>query len=142
MTTARTDNRDAMAAAQGIFDQLAAAWNNADGAAYGQAFADDADFVDIRGVHHTNAGEAIGAGHQTILDTIYRGSTIEYRIDTIRHLNDGLALVHATSTLNAPTGPLEGEHQSRITAVLTTPDDGPWRILSLHNTLIADGPGT
>ena len=50
---------------------LETTWNRADGAAFGEAFADDSDFVDIRGVHHVGRA-AIAAGHQTILDSIYR----------------------------------------------------------------------
>ena len=50
-------------------DQMAQAWNGAGGAAFGNVFADDTDFVDIRGTHHRGDGDLIGLGHQALFDS-------------------------------------------------------------------------
>jgi hypothetical protein len=42
------------------------------------------------------------------------------------------------TTLNAPTGPLAGEHNSMFSMVLVQ-DQDDWRISSFQNTLVADG---
>jgi uncharacterized protein (TIGR02246 family) len=116
------------------FARLADAWNRGDGTAYGEQFAAGADFVDIRGDHHRGA-VAIGHGHQAIFESIYARSTVTYEVDVARSLGPGVVLAIATSTLVAPSGPLQGTHNSRTTVVLSEGDDG-WSISALHNTLV------
>ena len=121
--------------AHAIFAQLEAAWNAADGAAFGAAFAAETDFVDIRGEHHRGGPEAMGHGHQAILDTIYAGSAVSYRVDVARQVAPGVVVAVATSTLDAPGGPLAGVHNSRITAVIR--DTGArWEVTAFQNTIV------
>lgn len=115
-------------------ERLERAWNAADGAAYGARFAADADFVDIRGDHHTGA-TSIGRGHQAIFDTIYAGSTTRYELETARLVGPRSIVAVLTATLDAPSGPLRGVNRSRATAVLSA-DGGEWRFASFHNTLL------
>jgi uncharacterized protein (TIGR02246 family) len=125
---------DAAAIAQAIMQRLEHAWNRADGAAFGEPFSADADFVAIRGDLHAGR-DAIAAGHQQILDTIYAGSTVRYQVLRTRELDDRVALAHTRCTINAPSGPLAGEHASTITIVLVK-HDGEYEIAAFHNTLI------
>ena len=117
--------------------ELQDAWNTADGARYGGAFAEDSDFVTIRGEHFHSAA-VIGAGHQGIFDTIYRGSTVKLELESAREVGTGVVVAVATSTLDAPAGPLQGRHRSRMTLVITEHNDRPV-VAALHNTLMADG---
>ena len=121
--------------ARGILARLDDAWNNADGDAFGEPFTEDADFVAIRGDYHRTRN-AIARGHQAIFDTIYKGSTINYELLQARALNDGVILAHARGDLNAPVGPLTGEHSSVATLVLVR-DGDRWRVAGFHNTLVA-----
>ena len=75
-------------AAAELLGRLERAWNGADGRAFGEPFAPDADFVDIRGEHHRGR-EAIAAGHQAIFDSIYEGSTVAYELTDARALGRG-----------------------------------------------------
>ncbi len=118
-----------------LIGRLERAWNEADGQAFGEPFAPDADFVDIRGEHHRGQ-EAIAAGHQAIFDSIYKGSSVDYELTGARELSDEVILAHATSVLRAPSGPLAGEHNSVLSLVLVRGSDG-WKIASFHNTLVA-----
>jgi uncharacterized protein (TIGR02246 family) len=120
-----------------ILEQLEQAWNEGDGAAFGAAFADESDFVNIRGEHHRGAAN-IGHGHQGIFDSIYAGSTVSYELDLARELTPGSILAVATSTLDAPGGPLKGIHNSRMTMVMVEQDDD-WAITAFHNTLVVQG---
>ena len=124
--TAATRETPLLQVAESIFGRLQDAWNAADGTAFGRPFAPQADFIDIR-----------GAGHQAIFNSIYADSTIGYRIDAARPLGSDHLLVHATSTLDAPAGPLAGTNQSRISAVLVRNGED-WQITALHNTLVAN----
>ncbi|MDF2702117.1 MAG: hypothetical protein K0S10_1061 [Rubrobacteraceae bacterium] len=87
-----------------LIGRLERAWNEADGLAFGEPFAADADFVDIRGEHHRGQ-EAIAAGHQAIFDPVYKGSSTDYELIQVRELSAGVIVAHATGVLRAPSGP-------------------------------------
>jgi uncharacterized protein (TIGR02246 family) len=127
-------NVDDQQAASRIVAELERAWNAADGAGFGRPFRDDADFVNIRG-EHFRTREIIARGHQAIFDTIYKGSTVRLEIMQTRALAPDVSLAHVRSSLNAPTGPLAGDHVSLMTIVLTR-QAGEWEIAALHNTLV------
>jgi|RhiMetdeSRZDD1v2_1073273.scaffolds.fasta_scaffold800152_2 uncharacterized protein (TIGR02246 family) len=126
-------------AIESIVSRLEAAWNAMDGPAFAAPFAEDADFVNIRG-DHFRGRDAIAAGHTAIFRTIYAGSTNRYELESARLLRPDVALVHVHAVLNAPQGPLEGEHGARFSMVLTKAS-GEWTIAAFHNTLEASrGP--
>ena len=121
-----------------IISELEKAWNVADGAAFARNFAEDADFVNIRGEYFRTRG-AIARGHQGIFDTIYKGSNVQYQRIGLRALVTGVLLAHVKSTLKVPSGPLAGEHNSVFTMVVVE-FQGSWRIAAFHNTLVVKGP--
>lgn len=117
--------------------QLEAAWNSADGAAFGALYASDASFVTIRG-EHVHGSAAIGAGHDGIFTTVYAGSTNRMELLRAAQVSEGVVLAVSLNTLECPTGPLAGRHQAMSTSVITRAGDnlGPWHIVSTHNTLV------
>jgi uncharacterized protein (TIGR02246 family) len=121
--------------AEQFFAAIESAWNDADGERYGAEFADVTDFVNIRGEHYHGDGSYIGAAHQGIFDSIYKGSTVRYEVDAVRQLARGVVVAHATSTLHAPSGPLTGTHNSKMTVVLVE-EGGSWKATAFHNTLV------
>jgi uncharacterized protein (TIGR02246 family) len=118
--------------------RLEAAWNAMDGAAFAAPFADDADFVNVRG-EHFRGRPAIAAGHAGIFGTIYAGSVNAYATEGARLLRPEVALVHVHSRLDVPRGPLTGHHQARFSLVCTR-EPGGWEIAAFHNTLQAATP--
>jgi uncharacterized protein (TIGR02246 family) len=129
---------DPAAIAATLLQQAERAWNNGDGPAFGAVFADESDFVDIRGGHHRGDGALIGRGHQAIFDSIYADSTISYRLEVARLLAPGCVVAVAISTLDAPGGPLRGVNHSRMTVVIAE-EDGRWCITAFQNTLVVEG---
>jgi uncharacterized protein (TIGR02246 family) len=123
---------DARQVAEPVLQRLEQAWNAADGAAFAAPFTDDADFVDIRGDHHRTR-DAIGHGHQQIMETIYRGSRVRYTLEQARRLADGVILAHSSAVLDVPGGPMAGTHRAIASWVLV-PAGGEWRIAAFHNT--------
>jgi uncharacterized protein (TIGR02246 family) len=126
---------DPLAIASAVVEQLEQAWNDADGAAWGRQFAPESDFVNIRGEHLRGDGVMIGRAHQQIFDTIYRGSTVEVRVVMARRVAPGAIVAVFASTMRAPSGPLAGTNDARITAVLTLAGNR-WMITAFHNTLV------
>ncbi len=110
------------------------AWNAADGEAYGAPFSPDADFVTIRGEHHS--GPAIAKGHQAIFDSIYRGSSVRYAVRDAREVGGNVVVAHIDAQLHVPSGPLAGDNAAVATMVLADEGDGH-RIVAYHNTLVA-----
>ena len=127
-------NDDSTTIVGDAFAQLEEAWNAADGSAFGRPFTADADFVDVRGELHRGVG-AIGAGHQGIFDSVYKGSTVKYTVLHATPIADGCLLGHVHATLDAPSGPLQGVNHSTITAVVVA-DGAGWKIRAFHNTLV------
>lgn len=128
-------NVDAVRIVTSLVAELENAWNAGDGAAFAQPFAEDADFVNIRG-EHFRTREAIARGHQGIFNSIYKGSVVRYQVAGVRAIAPEVLLAHVNATLKAPTGPLAGEHRSLFTVVLTKGPDA-WLIAAFHNTLLA-----
>src|SRR3954454_9784511 len=109
-----------------------------DGTAFAAPFADDADFVNVRGEHFQGRA-AIAGGHAGIFRTIYAGSTNQYTLEAARLLHPEVALVHVRAILDVPAGPLAGRHTARFSMVLTRASDR-WEIAAFHNTLEAATP--
>jgi uncharacterized protein (TIGR02246 family) len=126
---------DDRAALELIVARLEDAWNSGDAEAFASPFAEDADFVTIRGEHFSGR-TAIRAGHDAIFRTVYAGSANDMVVEAARLLRPELALVRVYSRLEVPQGPLTGTHGARFTLVVSR-DQGGWRIASLHNTLEA-----
>ena len=118
-----------------LVGELERAWNSADGGAFAAAFTDDADFIDIRGAHHHGRIE-IGHGHQAIFDTIYQGSNVRYSVVSATPVGDSAVIGIIAATLDAPGGPLQGVHDSRISVVVVDDAAAGWRVRSFHNTLV------
>ena len=124
------------AAIRAIVAGLEASWNAADGAGYGTAFAEDADFVNVYG-HHFHGRAVIAAGHQQIFETVYRGSRIAGTVEGVRAIGPGVALARVAYYLRIPRDGAEHEARARATLVLTNGGAG-WRIAAFHNTPIAE----
>ncbi len=116
-----------------VLRSLEQAWNIGDAAAFGARMAEDADFVTIR-ADHLRGRPAIVASHAHIFSTIYAGSRNRISLESVRRLGDDLAVVHARSVLESPTGPLAGVHEAMLSAVMRR-DGGAWQIASFHITL-------
>lgn len=118
-----------------IVSELEEAWNNADGDAFARPFEDAADFVNIRG-EHIQSRDAIGRGDQGIFNSICEVSAVRYELGAVRVLAPTVMVAQVKSTLQAPRGPLAGEHRALFSMVLVQANqDG--RIASFHNTLVA-----
>lgn len=109
------------------------AWNSGDGQLFASDFAEDADFVNVRGDHHRGKAE-IAAGHQGIFDTIYKGSHNQYDLVQARQVAPNVVVAHVASILDCPTGPLAGRNEALFSMVLLGTGSG-YEVVSFHNTL-------
>jgi uncharacterized protein (TIGR02246 family) len=124
-----TDASHRVAAA--IAAALTDAWNAYDGAAFARAFTEDADFVNIFGMHGVGR-DAIARNHQMIFDGVYRGSVNRFTVAKVRAL-DNVILAHLEAELTIPDGPMSGVLRARALAALVRDGDA-WKIVSFQNT--------
>jgi uncharacterized protein (TIGR02246 family) len=120
--------------ANSILSRLADAWKMADGAAWGNEFLDDADFVNIFGAQMKGRSD-IEKRHQYLFDVLFAGSTCDFAVGNARLLAPNIILVHSTAIAKIPTGPMAGEQTSRQSMVIMR-DAGSWRIAAFHNTQV------
>ena len=101
---------------------------------YAEAFATDADFVDIRGVHHIGR-PAIAAGHQAHLrHDLSRAAPSATSSTGPARSRPAASSRSSRATLDAPDGPLRGINHARFTLTIAEDDEG-WKIDAFHNTL-------
>ncbi len=115
---------------------LEAAWNAADGAAFAEAFAEDADFIHILGGYYTGRA-AIETGHRMIFGTIYKGSSVRYSVEKIRFVRPDVAVVYLRQFLQFYEGDAARDLEARPT-MFAERSDGKWQIVAMQNTRITE----
>ena len=119
-----------------IANQLTQAWNAGDGQAFAQPFAEQADFVTVFG-ELLHSRQAIGDGHDLILNTIFTGTQLQYTVRDAVLIDRNTVLVHVSG--NYPCGKgssmVQGGHAT-ITLVIQKTDD-TWRVRAFHNTMVS-----
>lgn len=125
-------DRSQTAVIEAIVADLETAWNEGDGERFGSYFAENADFVNVYGMHGQGR-PAIAQAHDRILRTVYAGSVMACTVKMVRMLAEDVALVHIDSRLWVPQGPLEGQLKA-LPSMVVTRELGEWKIASFHNT--------
>ena len=111
----------------GLWRTMVKGWASADAALFASVFADDVEFVTVRG-EELFGREAVEAVHESLFGTVYQGTRLTAECGLIRPLADELFLVHATSTV-APPG--IATHAQAVVGRR----DGAWSITAFHNMI-------
>ena len=117
---------------RGLIDTFVAGWNAASGSHIASAFTEDADFTAITGLH-ARGRDLIARGHDEILSTIYRGTSLAGEVEDIYFLKTDVALVNAKFFLRKQGDsffPGVAHTSCGITAVK---NDGKWYIAAFRN---------
>jgi len=111
------------------------AWNQNDGIEFAGYFTEDADLVNIHGMH-VRGRQAIAGLYDVLFRSVFLDSSLQCFVHGRRDLCDGLAMLHVRTEVNVPYGAMAGDHRAQSTLVLKQQSKG-WAIASLHNTLVA-----
>jgi uncharacterized protein (TIGR02246 family) len=114
------------------------AWNAGSGEQFAACCEEDADFVNIFGMH-ARGRQAIAEGHDHIFRTVYAGSVLHYSVTGLRFLCEDVALVHMRARLQVPQGPMAGEMHSVPSMIMRRAECG-WSVTAFHNTLVGKPP--
>ena len=132
---------DATASVKMVVSALADSWNRHDMAAFAAAFSEDADFVNVVGMHWQGRHE-IEAKHTVTHRTIFRNSTLEILDQSVRFLSPSIALAHVWTQLKGAESLRPNVPETRpalMTCVLVL-EAGRWLIAAAHNTDIVPVP--
>ncbi len=115
-----------------LFDRMCAAWTAGNAADYGACFTPDCDYVSFDG-YRAQGRAAVIDSHDKLFAGVLYGSALVGHVEAIRHLNDDVAMVHATGSVKvAWRKRLPGRRLTRntITAVRTA---NGWQATAIHN---------
>ena len=136
MTNLNQPDTNDIAAIRTLFAEFAAAWNRADGEAFGTLFTDDADYIDVTGTR-TCGGDAIGRLHQYLWGTFLKGSKLESGGDAdIQFITPDVAIVIATGAARLEGQPVAPADRQSINTNILVKRSGIWRIRAFQNNRV------
>ena len=126
-----------------IVHRFAEAWNNRDAVALAMLFADDADFVNVVGLWWHKRGD-IERAHAYGLGTFFRESTLSAGRVAVKHVGDGVAVIHVrwrlSGQLDQRDAPLDDRRS--IMVFVAERRDGRWVVIAAQNTDVVPGAET
>jgi uncharacterized protein (TIGR02246 family) len=111
-----------------LWRAMAEGWLRGDAEAFGAVFAEDVDFVTVRG-EELRGRDAVVAGHARLFAGPFRGTRLIPEVRLVRPLTGGLSLVHAVTVIE-PDGPT-----THAQAIVTDDRHGR-RIAAFHNMTV------
>ena len=115
-----------------LFGRMCASWTAGDAVGYGACFTEDSDYVSYDGTR-ARGRHAMVDNHQRLFAGVLSGSALVRRVEAVRHLRPGVAVLHATGSVLMPwRSSLPRRRLSRQTLVAVE-EGGAWRIAALHN---------
>jgi len=128
---------DGTDSAREIVTQLEAAWNRHDMAAYGALFHDDAEWVNVVGMHWRGKAEVMKA-HTAFHETIFKNCQLHGEAVSVRKVAPGTVVAvwaHRQDAYATPSGNQQAATFNRLTLVVTQ-RDGRWHISHGHNVWV------
>ena len=133
---------EAKSQVEAVVKALIESWNAHDMTVYGAQFADDADFVNVLGMHWRGRSE-IERLHAELHRTIFRNSSLRLEDYSVRPLGPGILLAHVKWEMRGhespPGAPFAEIRHGMITAVFVEKEER-WLISALQNTEIVPVP--
>ncbi|MCV2489266.1 SgcJ/EcaC family oxidoreductase [Geodermatophilus sp. YIM 151500] len=115
-----------------LFERMCAAWTAGDADGYGACSTEDGDYVSYDGAR-ARGRRVMVENHDRLFRGVLTGSALVGQVESVRHLRDDVAVVHATGSVLMPwRASVPGRRLSRQTIVAVRTDHG-WRIAALHN---------
>jgi uncharacterized protein (TIGR02246 family) len=125
------------AAVRKVIADYEVAWNAHDMKAIGKLFREDAECINIVGMHW-HGRDAIVTAHTAYHETMFKNHRIKTDAVEVRSLGGGHAIAVVTTTNDAfttPGGQVMSKAQNRQTYVMTKGLDG-WKVAHFHNVRV------
>jgi uncharacterized protein (TIGR02246 family) len=134
---------EALQQIEALFETLTRHWNRHDAKAYASLWLEDADFVNVLGMHRHGRAELLAELDYLHADR-FKNSQVSMQRKTVRFLTPDVAVAHVewemTGDPGMPGHPTQGGRRSGIfTHVLRRTPEG-WRFVASQNTDILPIP--
>jgi uncharacterized protein (TIGR02246 family) len=137
MASTAAPSTDAQTQIAGVVAALAESWNRHDMNTYGAQFTEDADFVNVVGMHWKGRAE-ITARHEDVHRTIFRNSTLRTLGYSLRLLAPGVVLAHINWEMSGheppPGAPFSAAVRHGVISGVFVEQGGRWLITAFQNT--------
>ncbi|MEO8373471.1 MAG: SgcJ/EcaC family oxidoreductase [Candidatus Solibacter sp.] len=133
MTAVRTHSE--VPSCDAVLRGVSRAWNDGDGIEFARYFTEDADLVNMHGMH-VRGRQAIAGLYQMLFRSVFADTCLEYEVSGRRELCANSTLVHVRVEISVPRGQMVGDHHAQSSIVLQQNGDG-WAIASLQNTMVS-----
>ena len=126
-----------------IVENETATWNNSDAVGYSRDFARNGTFTNIRG-QYFEGYDAFLKQHQVIFQGIFKNSTLEQQIVSLRFIRPDVAVVETFTSVRSTQSPpgvakdAKGAFHTRLLQVVAK-ERGEWKIVVYHNTDLKAG---
>uniref|UniRef100_Q01NX8 DUF4440 domain-containing protein n=1 Tax=Solibacter usitatus (strain Ellin6076) TaxID=234267 RepID=Q01NX8_SOLUE len=134
MTAVRTGPESANT--ETVISGLIRAWNADRAIEFAGFFTENADLVNIHGMH-LKGRQAIAGLYQMLFRSVFAQSSVNPSAASRKRLHVDVELVHVKVKFKAARGHMAGEQNAVISMVMTHHGDG-WMVASMHNTLVSD----
>jgi uncharacterized protein (TIGR02246 family) len=114
-----------------LWQRMAEGWADADGDRFASVFADDVEFVNVRG-EEQHGRATVAANHGALFKTRYRDTKLTAEVHTIRFIGDDAAVVHVASTVHSGENGTDTHAQAVVERRA-----GEWLITAFHNMIPA-----
>src|SRR5262249_26554884 len=132
------------AAVKKIIQDQVVAWNKGDAQAFARDFADDGTFTNLLGMFFIGK-EAFRERHDQIFKTVYKGSTKQEDIGSIKFVRPDVAIVDSLQTISGyqkllpgTSADAKGRLRTRLLQVLVK-NGNEWKIVTYHNIDVKAG---
>jgi uncharacterized protein (TIGR02246 family) len=115
---------------------LIGAWNAGNAIDFAGYFTENADLVNIHGMH-LRGRQAIAGLYEMLFRSVFADSSVCGGVPKRRKLRADVELVHLNVNFAVRSGPMAGE-QSALVSLVMTHHGNRWAVASMHNTLVAN----
>ena len=126
-----------------IVENETVTWNKGDAVGYSRDFARRGTFTNIRG-QYFEGYDAFLKQHQVIFDGIFKNSTLEQEIVSLKFIRPDVAVVETLTSVTSKQSPpgvatdANGTFHTRLLQIVAK-ERGEWKIVAYHNTDLKAG---
>ena len=117
-----------------VITGLIRAWNAGSAMDFAGFFTENADLVNIHGMH-LRGRQAIAGLYEMLFRSVFAESTVEQSTAVRRRIRADVELVHAKVNFTVHRGPMAGQQNAVISLVMTH-QGNRWMVSSMHNALV------
>jgi uncharacterized protein (TIGR02246 family) len=110
------------------------AWNAGKAVEFAGFFAENADLVNIHGMH-LHGRQAIAGLYEMLFRSVYAKGSLQGSVSSRKKLRSDVELVHVK--VNGNLRLVDDGEQNVIVSMVMTNQGNRWAIASMHNTLVA-----